>query len=104
MVSETATLFKNLFMTKKPLSRENYPAWSTSDARNYTFVNEIWTSDPAVPPSQDIPAENDNITSSVHGSENGNIAENKQLYKLLLNSLMESHWILRISFQCLQSQ
>ena len=39
--------------------KRNYPSWSTSDARNCSLVNEIWTPDPALLPSQDTsPTEN----------------------------------------------
>ena len=83
MVSKTATL-QEPFHYEEATFRKNYPAWNTSDARNYTLVNEIWTPDPTVPPSQAFAAENlfhqrrdKKITtlSSAHGSKNGNIAD-----------------------------
>ena len=73
-----------MFSFQRSHFKGNYPAWSTSDARNHTLVNEIWTPDLTIPPSQDIPAENllhqsrDRkmaTSSSVYGSENGNIAD-----------------------------
>ena len=76
--------FSRTFCYKEATFKRNYPAWSTSNARNYTLVNEIWTLDPTVPPSQDMPAENllnqsrdkkMTTSSSVHGSQNGNIAD-----------------------------
>ena len=50
--------FQEPFHYKEVAFKRNCPAWSTSDARNYALVNEIWTPDATVPPSQDIPAEN----------------------------------------------
>ena len=76
--------FPEPFHYKEATFKRNYPAWSTSNARNYTIVNKIRTPDPTVPPSQDISAENllpqsrdkKMATSpSVHDSENGNIAD-----------------------------
>ena len=76
--------FQESFHYKEATFKRNYPAWSTSNARNYTLVNEIWTPDPTIPLSQDIPAKNllhqsrdKKITtsSSAYGSENGNIAD-----------------------------
>ena len=76
--------FQEPFHYKEATFRRNYPVWSTSDARNYTLGNEIWTPDPSVPPSHDIiAAENllhqsrdkKTTSSSAHGSENGNFAD-----------------------------
>ena len=76
--------FQELFRYKEATLKRNYPAWSTSDARNYTHVNEMWSPDPTVPTSQNIPAENllhqsrdkkMTTSSPVHGSENENIAD-----------------------------
>ena len=50
--------FQEAFHYKEVAFKRNCPAWSTSDTRNYALVNEIWTPDATVPPSQDIPAEN----------------------------------------------
>ena len=81
---QNCNTFQEPFHNKEATFIKNYPTWSTSDARNYTLVNEIWTPDPTISPSQDIPAENllhqsrdKKITtsSSVYGSENGNIAD-----------------------------
>ena len=83
MVTKTATL-QEPFHYEQATFRKHYPAWNTSDARNYTLVNEIWTPDPTVPPSQAFAAENlfhqsrdKKITtlSSAHCSKNGNIAD-----------------------------
>ena len=104
---QNCNTFQEPFHYKEVAFKRNYPARSTSDARNYTLVNEIWLPDPTVLPSQDIPAENllyqsrdKKVTTShrcmvqkmdillicfVH------LLENKQLHKLLLNSLMEIH-------------
>ena len=80
---QTCNTFQEPFHYKEATFKRNYPAWSTSNARNYTLVNEIRTPDPTVPPSQDISAENllpqsrdkkMTTSSSVDGSENGNIA------------------------------
>ena len=71
--------FKEPFYHKEATFKRNYLTWSTSNTRNYTLVNEIWTPDSTIPPSQDIPVENllhqsrDNqIKTSlrVYGSEN----------------------------------
>ena len=51
--------FQEPFHYKEATSKRNYPSWSTSDARNCSLVNEIWTPDPALLPSQDTsPTEN----------------------------------------------
>ena len=76
--------FQEPFDYKEATFKGTYLAWSTSDARNYTLVNEIWTPDPNIPSSQDILADNllyqsrdKKITasSSAYGFENGNIAD-----------------------------
>ena len=45
--------FQEPFHYKEATFKRNYPVWSSSNARNYTLVNEIWTQDPTIPPSQD---------------------------------------------------
>ena len=69
---------------KEDTLKRNYPAWSTSDARDYTLVDEIWTPDLTTREGQDIPAEklrhqswNKKIItpSPAYGSEDGNIAD-----------------------------
>ena len=50
--------FQEPFHYKEATFKRNYPVWSSSDARNYILVNEIWTQDPTIPPSQDTSAEN----------------------------------------------
>ena len=50
---QNCNTFQELFHCKEATFKRNYPAWSTSNARNYTLVTEIWTSDPTVPPSSD---------------------------------------------------
>ena len=79
---ENCSNFQEPFHYKEATFRRNYRAWSTSDARNDTLVNEIWTPDPTTPPSQDIPAENlfhqsrdekITISSLAYSSEDGNI-------------------------------
>ena len=76
--------FQEPFHYKEVAFKRNYPAWSTSDARDFTLVNEIWTPGSTIPQSQDIPTENllhqsrdkkKTTSSSAYGSENGNIAD-----------------------------
>ena len=50
--------FQEPFHYQEATFKRNYPAWSSSDARNYTLVNEIWIQDRTIPPSQDNSAEN----------------------------------------------
>ena len=81
---QNCNTFQEPFHYKEVAFKRNYPARSTSDARNYILVNEIWLPDPTVLPSQDIPAENllyqsrnkkVTTSSSLHGSENGYTAD-----------------------------
>ena len=50
---QNCNTFQESFHYKEATFKRNYPAWSTSDARNYTLVTEIWPPDPTVPPSSD---------------------------------------------------
>ena len=81
---QNCNAFQEPFHYKEATFKRNYPAWSTSDARNYTLVNEIWTLNTNIPPSQNIIAENllhqsrdKKITtsSSAYDSENGNVGD-----------------------------
>ena len=76
--------FQEHYHYKEATFKKNCLAWSTSNARNFTFVNEIWIPGPTVPPLQGNPAEyllhqsrDKKITtsSSSYGSENVNIAD-----------------------------
>ena len=81
---QNCSSFQEPFHYKEATFKRNYSSWSTNHARNHRLVNEIWTPDPTIPPSQDIPAENllhqgrdkkIKTSSSAYDSENGNIAD-----------------------------
>ena len=83
-VIQNCNTFQEPFCYREATFKRNYPPWSTSNARNCSLVNEIWTPDHTIPPSQEIPAENllhqsrDKkipTSSSAYGSETGNIAD-----------------------------
>ena len=52
--TQNCNTFQEPFHYKEATFKRNYPAWITRNARNYTLINEIWTPDPTIPPSQDI--------------------------------------------------
>ena len=45
---QTWNTFQEIFHCKKATFKRNYLAWSTSDARNFSLVNETWSLDPTV--------------------------------------------------------
>ena len=71
MVSKTATLFKNLFITKKSLSAEIYVCKWNIDPRSYSTSSQDITAEYLLHQSG---VKKIITSSSVHGSENGNIA------------------------------